>query len=372
MRRPARRPSRRPTQARRAGDPLLLARAAEAIALARSGIGFDFGTEDEGLDQLLIEALAGLPDSEVDQRSRLLGASMANAAADGDLLALTGLSREALSMARDHGHHSLIATAHLASRMSNWNVHLLDQRLEADRQAWEAALQSGSLHLQMNALLYGVTDLTEAGLVHEATEWLELLRERPAARCASRCTTRSSGSWTPPARSCRATTSASAQLADDALVRGLHSHGVNAEQAWAGQAYIRAWDQGQLAGLTEIVEQAAARPPHLAIWQVGQGAVPGGHRPADEARPVLEAMVTADGIRHNPDSLFLAMGALLVEVARALGDSERAAILLRELQPYAGTDDHDRSRPGVARARSIGAIGVAAHVPATSTRPTVT
>ena len=56
---------------------------------------------------------------------------------------------------------------------------------------------------------------------------------------------------------------------------------------------------------------------------------------ADEARPVLEAMVTADGIRHNPDSLFLAIGALLVEIARAVDDSERAAILLRELLPYA-------------------------------------
>ena len=165
-------------EARRAGDPMLLARAAEAMALARSGLGFDFGTEDAGLDRLLLEALKGLPDSEVAHRSRLLGASLANAAADGDLSALRALRRDALALAEAHGQHSLVATAHLASRMANWKVNLLEERLDADRLAWAAASQSESTHLQMNALLYGVTDLTEAGLVHEAMEWLERLRVR--------------------------------------------------------------------------------------------------------------------------------------------------------------------------------------------------
>ena len=59
--------------ARATSDPVLLARAAEAVALARAGLGFDFGTEDPSLDELLEEALRGLPDSETGHRARLLG-----------------------------------------------------------------------------------------------------------------------------------------------------------------------------------------------------------------------------------------------------------------------------------------------------------
>ena len=99
----------------------------------------------------------------------------------------------------------------------------------------------------MNALLYGVADLTEAGRIREASEWLELLRERRAAEVRQPVYDAFVGFFdatrTLPAGRLRA----SAQLADEALVRGLHSHGVNAEQAWSGQAFIRAWDRGQLA-----------------------------------------------------------------------------------------------------------------------------
>lgn len=346
--------------ARQAADPLLLARSAEAMALARSGIGFDFGTEDKGLDRLLVEALKGLPDSEITHRSRLLEASMANAAADGDLLALNGLSRDALELAAAHGQHSLVATAHLASRMSNWNVRLLEQRLAADRQAWEAAALSGSLHLQMNALLYGIVDLTEAGLVHEAKQWLERLRDR-AAEVRQPVYDAFVGFMDATRKLLEGDYARSSQLVDEALVRGLHSHGVNAEQAWAGQLFIRAWDRGELAALTDTVEQAAARPPQFPIWRVARGLCLVASGRPDEARPVLEEMVGEDGIAHNPDSLWLAVAALLVEIARAVGDSERAAILLRELLPF-------RRRmimTGLGRA-SLGPVdrvmGVAAHV----------
>ena len=346
--------------AREAGDPMLLARAAEAMALARSGLGFDFGTGDDGLDRLLVEALNGLPDTEVVHRSRLLGASLANAAADGDLLALRGLSRDALALADAHGQPALVATAHLSSRMANWKVHLLDERLDADRQAWAAAAQSDSTHLQMNALLYGIADLTEAGLVHEALEWLERLRVR-AARVRQPVYDAFVGFMDATRLLLQGEYARSAQLADDALVRGLQSHGINAEMAWAGQAFIRAWDRGELAGLTDIVDQAAARAPHLAIWRVGRALCMISSGRPEEARPVLEELVTDDGVRHNKDSLWLALSGLLVEIARAVDDRDRAAILLRELLPYRGR----MVMTGLGRA-SLGPadrfVGVAAHV----------
>lgn len=346
--------------ARRTGDPVLLARAAEALALARAGLGFDFGTTDERLDSLLAEALRVLPVGEVDHRARLLGASLSNAAAEGDLLAVRGLSEEALALATAHGHEALVATAHLSARMAGWRVDLLEQRLATDRAAWDAADRSGNLHLQLSTLLYGIADLSEAGDVREAEEWFERFRER-AAKVRQPVYDAFVGFIDATMRLLRGDYEGSAKLADEALVRGLQSHGVNAEQAWSGQAFIRAWDQGTLGELVGMAEQAAARPPHLPIWRVALAACLVAAGRPEEARPVLEELVADEGIQHNRDSLWLVVGGLLVEIARELGDRDRAAILLRELEAYAGRI----TMSGLGRA-SLGPVsrfaGVAAQV----------
>ena len=121
--------------ARELKDPLLLARAAEAVALARAGLGFDFGTCDPELDLLLEEALAALPAASTDYRARLLGASLANAAADGDRAAVMRLARTATRLDGDTDQPALVATAQLAWRMANWRRDLLDDRLAANTAA---------------------------------------------------------------------------------------------------------------------------------------------------------------------------------------------------------------------------------------------
>ncbi len=321
--------------ARQVGDPVLLARAAEAVALARAGLGFDFGTTDPGLEQLLAEALRGLPADEVDHRARLLGASLSNAAAEGNVLALRGLSDEALGLASANGQSSLVATAHLAARMSGWRVELLAQRLATDDAAWRAGVESGNLHLQLNVLLYYVADLVEAGRLAEAEERLELLR-RGAADVRQPVYDAFVGFFDATFALLHGEYDSSAKLADDSLLRGLQSHGANAEHAWAGQTFIRAWDRGELGGLVAFAEQAAARPPVLPIWDVALGACLVASGRGEEARPILERYVTDDGIGHNPDSLWFSIGGLLVEMARELGDRDRAAILRRELEPFLG------------------------------------
>ena len=322
-------------EARLTADPLMLARAAEAVALARAGIGFDFGTEDESLDDLLSEALRGLPATDVKHRSILLSASLSNAAAAGDLLTLRGLSVEALELAEAHGQQKLVATAHLAARMSNWRVHLLDARLAADRHTLAAAEASGSQHLQLNALLYGIADLTESGDIPEAYRWFLRLKSL-AAEVRQPVYDAFVGFFDATVALLRGEYDQSAHFADEALLRGLQSHGVNAEQAWSGQAFIRAWDRGQLATMTSLVEQAAARPPHLIVWKVALGACLVASGRGDEARPLLDELITPTGIDHNPDSLYLAIGALLVEISREVGTPEHAALLCQHLLPYRG------------------------------------
>jgi hypothetical protein len=212
----------------------------------------------------------------------------------------------------------------------------------------------------MNALLYGIADLTEAGLVDEAEQWLEDLRAR-AAKVRQPVYDAFVGFFDATVSLLRGEYDRAAQLADDALLRGLQSHGVNAEHAWSGHAFIRAWDRGDLPALLEMVEQSASRPATLPIWRIGLGACFAACGRTDDARQVLEETVGADGIRHNLDSVWLAVAALLVEIARAVGDAERGAILLRELRPYEGRI----ILTGLGRA-SLGPVnrymGVAAHL----------
>src|SRR3954453_14009684 len=109
--------------------------------------------------------------------------------------------------------------------MAAWRMHTLDARIADDRGALAAATQAGNAPLELNALLYGITDLTEAGLVEEAAKWFERFRARAAdghppgggqrgwgvsgpapPTCTSRCTTRSSSSSTRASTCCRAST----------------------------------------------------------------------------------------------------------------------------------------------------------------------
>jgi hypothetical protein len=318
--------------ARALSDPLLLARAAEALALARAGLGFDFGTEDPGLDALLEEALRVLPADETSHRARLLTASMTNAAADRDATKLDRLGH-LIEHLPDSTHPVLEATVHLARRMAEWRVSTLEDRVADDRAARDAASRADNASLELNALLYGITDLTEAGLISEAAGWFERFRAR-------------AGDVRQPVYDAfvlfidatinllQGNYELSSQQVDAGLELGRKSHGVNAEQAWAGHQYVQAWDRGRLADLYGLLDGMEG-PGGLPIWDVARAASAAAAGKPDEARATLEALV--DPTVHIPDnSLWLTSVGLLVEVARSVGDVERAEILLTELTPFVG------------------------------------
>lgn len=321
--------------ARELGDPSWLAAAAEALALTRAGVGFDFGVDDAGLDELLREALARLGDDDVEQRSRLLAASLSSAAASGDLYALRGLSAEAITLADRHGQQALVATAHLAARMSVWRVDMLEQRLESDVAAREAAAASGRPHLQLNALLYLVSDLAEAGRGAEADHWFRHLRTL-ADEVRQPVYDAFVDFFDARVALLRGQYDDALRLADRGLERGHRSHGVNAEQAWAGVMFLDAWDHGRLHTLVDVVDAAARAAPQLTIWRIARAACLLADGQRDAPRAVLADLVTDDGVRHAKDSLWYAAVTLLTEIARAVGDRERAAILRREMAPCSG------------------------------------
>lgn len=313
--------------ARAAGDPGLLAATAEAVVLARAGLGFDFGTASIELRELIAEALHGLTGTEPPPP------------ADGDPIeggpGLRWLPVEAIARAEARGHHALVATAHVAVRMSIWRVDTLAQRLETDRLAVAAAERSGQSSMLLNALLYLATDLTEAGHVVEAGAVLERLRGL-AAQVRQPAYDAFVDFFDAQLALTRGEYARSAELADRGLKVGHLSHGVNAELAWAGQIFIRAWDQGDIGGLIGMLEQAAASAPGTRIFPVARGlALLAAGRP-DEVRAELDHLVQHCWLEANRDSLWLATAGLLAEIARELDHVATARTVLDQVLPYRG------------------------------------
>jgi DNA-binding SARP family transcriptional activator len=318
--------------ARAVSDPVLLARAAEGLALARAGLGFDFGTEDPGLDALLEEALRALPADETSHRARLLSASMTNAAADRDAAKIDRLGH-LIENLPDSTHPVLVATVHLARRMAEWRVHTLEDRIADDRAAREAAARAGNASLELNALLYGITDLTEAGLISEAAAWFERFRAR-AADLRQPVYDAFVLFIDATLHLLQGEYEESSRLVNAALEMGRKSHGPNAEQAWAGHMFVHYWDQGRLAELHPVLDGLQG-PGGLPIWDIARAATGIAAGELDAARATLERLVDTT-VHFDDNSLWLTEAALLVEVARALGDVERCEVLLRELTPYVG------------------------------------
>jgi tetratricopeptide (TPR) repeat protein len=215
--------------------------------------------------------------------------------------------------------------------MAAWRLHTIDERVADDRAAADAAHRAGNKSLELNALLYGVTDLTEAGLVSEAAAWFERFRARAAAvrqpvydafvLFIDATLTLLQGDY-----------DESTRLVNAGLELGRKSHGGNAEQAWAGHMFVQAWDQGRLASLLPVLEGMEG-PGGLPIWDIARAAAGLAAGDTGPAHETLAALVD-DEVHVNDNSLWLTSVGLLVEVARAVDDVPRCEVLFRELSPY--------------------------------------
>jgi len=96
-------------------------------------------------------------------------------------------------------------------------------------------------------------------------------------------------------------------------------------------------EQGRLAELAPVVRILAADPDRGGVWQPGLVAMLAELGMEREAREQL-ARLRAEGIDRFRTSLWLATLVYLTDACAALGDEETAALLYRELEPFAGTN----------------------------------
>ena len=279
---------------------------------------------------------------------------------DGDAVRQEQLSEEALAIARHTGDPGLLASALHARRLALWRRDLLAERLPIALGAVEHARLAGDVHLELTAMLLAMTDLLESGRVDEQLAMLRAFCERSATLHSPLYDV-----YSDFLQSCRLLTvgeyDEAERVANEALAAGLSAHGTNTEMAHAGQMFCLVWDRGQLADVVDFVEITAAANPHFKIWTIALvGALAAAGR-LDDARKPFEELVTPSGVDLPDDSLYFTGVCFLVEVAKALGDAERAAVLRAALEPYAGrVATTGLGGVGIGPVRRY--VGVAAHV----------
>ena len=186
----------------------------------------------------------------------------------------------------------------------------------------------------MNALLYGISDLTEAGHVDAAARWFERFHRR-AAEVRQPVYESFARSMEATAHLMRGNYASSTRLADEALEIGRSTHGSNALEAWLGNRLVCAWDHGQLGDFAEVVSSAVADYASRSTWDVFAAFCHLAAGQAGPARSLLDTVVRDDGVAVDDDSLWAAGLAILVEMAQALPDRRAGARLASATRPYA-------------------------------------
>ena len=322
--------------AKEIGEPFLIARVAESWMMSLSGVGFDIGRPvDRDLVALMELSIATLPADELRYGVRIRSMLTSVLVPSADPTRRVQLADEALAIAGQHDDPELMASAQLARRLALASITELDERSTAGFAAVREASKSANPQLQLTASLFSLTDLMELGRIDEHLELLETFRSRAADLHIMLFEVY--GLFMTAARALSTGRYDDAQrIADEALERGVRSHGVNAQIAYAGIWYRLALDLGRLAGTVEESERMVAANPRLRMWQVAlvRGLIDADR--LDDARRLLGELVGPDGVALRDNQMFLPQACTLVEVAEALDDAERCAVLQATLEPYAG------------------------------------
>jgi tetratricopeptide (TPR) repeat protein len=314
------------------GDPLLLARAAEAWERSLSGVGFEVGSRpDPELVALLSDAIAVLPPLERQYGVRLRSMLSSVLVGTTQWERRETLAREAMAMAEVDGRAELLASALLARRLAWWRADRLTERSEAALQAVAEARRSDNVHLELTAMLFALADLFEQGRLDEHTELLNRYRVL--------CTNLRQPLYDVYASFIEAGVelavgnyATARQLADAALERGLRSHGASAVMVHAGIWFQVHHDLGTLETTIDECERHARAGNRL--WNVALATALAMTGEQDRARTIFEQLIDRDALHLRDTPLLLTMNCRLIEIAAALGDAERATEIAATLEPY--------------------------------------
>lgn len=315
-------------QARTAGDPELLARA----ALGHRGLGVTITAPDPGTIALLEEALAGGVGDGL--RARLLGAlALEHCYEDG--ARGVALGDEALALAREVGDPATLADTLTARHALLWSAPGAAERLDVAAEILALARAAGDPVAVLQARHWQVLDLLELAHVDDAVDEIERYAREAAGLRLPRFAWYAS-LWRAAVAMLRGAFAEAERHSADAQELARGTDDPNAElHLWIQRLQLR-YEQERFDEIdVDGVEAAARRSPAGPGAWLGWLAVVCAGRGEEERARAFHAELVADDLAALPGGPNWHAACEAAESCATLGDAAAAATVAERLRPFA-------------------------------------
>ena len=312
-------------------------------SLARAAIGASRryvqppGVVDEELIALLEQASEMTADERTVTRVRLLGRLCGALYFSDRRDRMAVLSAEATEIAAELDDPQATALAAAARRRAYWGPGELERRLADSTLLLRAALEASDIELTLQGHAWLVVDLLERGdrtgvevQIDAFTAGAERLRQPLYVWNA--------GVWQAMKALLDGRLDEAEALAAAAVSSGIRSEGVTAPQYYAVQVLYLRREQARMGELEEPVREALSTNPGRASWRAGLALLLHETGRTEEARAEFNVLARDDFDWIPRDGDWMVVTALAADLAHALGDAERAALLYERLAPFADTN----------------------------------
>ncbi len=292
------------------------------------------GVVDEELIALLDQAADMTAGERTVTRVRLLARLCGTLYFSDQRDRMAALSAEATDIASELDDPRATALAAAARRRAHWGPGRVDRRLADSTLLLRAAREAGDVELTLQGHVWLVVDLLERGdrtgvevQIDAFTAGADQLRQPLYLWNAA--------VWQAMKALLDGRLDEAEPLAAAAVSSGIRSEGVTAPQYYAVQVLYLRREQARMGELEDPVRQALSTNPERAAWRAGLALLLHETGRTEEARAEFD-LLARDGFGWIPrDGDWMVVTALAADLASALADVERAAILYELLEPFA-------------------------------------
>ncbi|HLY50973.1 MAG TPA: AAA family ATPase [Solirubrobacteraceae bacterium] len=246
---------------------------------------------------------------------------------------MVALSDDAVAIARELGDPEAMAYAQAARRRALWDPSQLKARLAVSTEMLTNALRAENLELQLQAHAWLVVDLLERGdrsaVEAQIAAFTAGARELRQPLYVWQATV-----WASTEALLDGRLSAAEELAAEAQAAGAPAEEIAAAQYHAIQLMATRREQARIAELEPAARQMVASNPNRPAWRAALAMMLCESDQPDRARPEFNAVAAAGFDQIPYDGDWLAAMTLLSDVAAALGDQDRIALLYDALLPH--------------------------------------
>ncbi|MFL5861853.1 MAG: ATP-binding protein [Solirubrobacteraceae bacterium] len=250
---------------------------------------------------------------------------------------MAGLSSEATEIAAELDDPLAIALAAAARRRAYWGPGALERRLADSTLLLRAAREAGDLELTLQGHVWLVVDLLEHGDRKGVEVQIEAF-SAGAERLRQPLYMWNALVWQAMRALLDGRLDEAEQFAASAVSSGIRSEGITAPQYYAAQILYLRREQSRMGELEDPVRDALRTNADRAAWRAALALLLHETGRTEEACAQFDRLARDDFQPIPRDGDWMVVIALAADLAHALDDTERAAVLYDLLTPYADTN----------------------------------